>query len=134
MGTSESQVKTETKLNRISLLSQQDPKRSFESLMHHFNEESLKGCFYELDGRKAVGVDGIDKLTYEKDLEKNIQDLMRRMKDMAYRPGPVREVLIPKEGKSGAMRPLGISNLEDKIVQKMMQKIFESIYEPLFLE
>ena len=134
MGTSESQVKTETKLNRISLLSQQDPKRSFESLMHHFNEESLKGCFYELDGRKAVGIDGIDKQTYERDLEKNIQDLMRRMKDMAYRPGPVREVLIPKEGKPGAMRPLGIGNLEDKIVQKMMQKIFESIYEPLFLD
>ena len=53
---------------------------------------------------------------------------------MAYRPGPVREVLIPKEGKPGATRPLGISNLEDKIVQKMMQKVLESIYEPLFLE
>jgi retron-type reverse transcriptase len=39
---------------------------------------------------------------------------------MAYRPGPVREVLIPKEGKPGAIRQLGISNLEDKIVQKMM--------------
>lgn len=52
---------------------------------------------------------------------------------MAYRPGPVREVLIPKEGKPGATRPLGISNLEDKIVQKMTQKVLESIYEPLFL-
>src|SRR5262249_42075635 len=50
------------------------------------------------------------------------------------RPAPVREVLIPKEGKPGATRPLGISNLEDKIVQKMMQQILESIYEPLFLE
>jgi len=53
---------------------------------------------------------------------------------MAYRPGPVREVLIPKEGKPGATRPLGISNLEDKIVQKMMHKVLESIYEPIFLE
>lgn len=52
---------------------------------------------------------------------------------MAYRPGPVREVLIPKEGKPGATRPLGISNFEDKIVQKMTQKVLESIYEPLFL-
>lgn len=134
MRTTESQAMTETKLNRIALLSRQDPDRSFESLMHHFNEGSLKGCFYELDGRKAIGIDGIDKQTYEQNLEKNIQDLMRRMKDMAYRPGPVREVIIPKDGKPGAMRPLGISNLEDKIVQKMMQKILESIYEPLFLE
>ena len=51
---------------------------------------------------------------------------------MAYIPGAVRQVLIPKEGKPGATRPLGISNFEDKIVQKMMQKVLESIYEPLF--
>lgn len=56
------------------------------------------------------------------------------MKNMAYRPAPVKEVLIPKEGKPGATRPLGISILEDKIVQGMMGKVLESIYEPLFLE
>jgi len=53
---------------------------------------------------------------------------------MAYIPGPVREVLIPKDGKQGATRSLGISNFEDKIVQKMMHKVLESIYEPLFYE
>ncbi len=53
---------------------------------------------------------------------------------MAYTPGPVRQVLIPKEGKPGATRPLGISNFEDKIVQRMMHKVLESIYEPLFHE
>ena len=102
--------------------------------MHHFNEESLKECFYELDGKKAVGIDGIDKETYGKDLNQNIAKLISSMKAMAYRPGPVKEVLIPKEGKPGATRPLGISGFEDKIVQKMMQQILESIYDPLFLE
>ncbi len=53
---------------------------------------------------------------------------------MSYRPGPVRQVLIPKEGQAGATRPLGISNFEDKLIQKMTQKILESIYEPLFLD
>lgn len=53
---------------------------------------------------------------------------------MAYRPLPVRQVLIPKDGQPGAMRPLGISVLEDKLVQKMMQKVLESVYEPLFLD
>jgi RNA-directed DNA polymerase len=133
MGATETQSITKTKLNRIALLSKQDPRRSFESLMHHFNEGSLKECFYELDGKKAVGIDGVDKETYGKDLDQNIPNLIARMKTMSYRPGPVREVLIPKEGKPGATRPLGISGFEDKIVQKMMQQILESIYEPLFL-
>jgi RNA-directed DNA polymerase len=53
---------------------------------------------------------------------------------MAYRPGPVRHVLSPKEDKPDAVRPLGISNFEDKLVQKMIHKVLESIYEPLFLD
>ena len=134
MGATETQSVTKTKMNRIALLSRGDSKRSFESLMHHFNQESLKECFHELDGKKAVGVDGINKETYGRDLDQNISTLIIKMKKMAYRPGPVREVLIPKEGKIGATRPLGISGFEDKIVQKMMQKILESIYDPIFLD
>ena len=134
MGISKPQVMTETKLKRIAFLSARDPHKQFTSLMHHFNEGSLKECFYMLDGKKAVGIDGISKDEYAKDLDGNIQRLVEKMKRMAYRPGPVRQVQIPKEGKLGATRPLGISNFEDKIVQKMMQRVLESIYEPLFLE
>lgn len=134
MGATETQTITKTKLKRIALLSRGDPKRSFESLMHHFNEDSLKECYHELDGKKALGIDGIDKEAYGKDLNQNIAKLIAQMKNMAYRPGPVREHLIPKEGKPGATRPLGISNFEDKIMQSMMQKILESIYDPIFLE
>jgi group II intron reverse transcriptase/maturase len=102
--------------------------------MHHFNESSLKECFHQLSADRAVGVDGITKADYAANLDENLKDLIGRMKRMAYRPGPVRRVLIPKEGKPKATRPLGISNFEDKIVQKMMQRILESIYEPLFLD
>jgi RNA-directed DNA polymerase len=125
---------TKTKLNRIAWLSEQDPGKEFECLMHLFNSESLLECFHELDKNKAVGIDGINKMAYATNLDGNIEELITKMKNMAYRPGPVREVLIPKEGKPGTTRPLGISNLEDKIVQKMTQKVLESIYEPLFLD
>ncbi len=134
MRTPESQTKTETKLRRIAWLSERDPQKIFNNLMHLFNEESLKGCFNELDGRKAVGVDGVDKAMYRENLEENLRELIARMKRMAYQPGPVRQVLIPKEDKPGATRPSGISNLEDKIVQKMMQKVLESIYDPIFID
>lgn len=123
---------TETKLKRIAALSAADSSMVFNNLMHLFNEESLRACFQELDGKKAIGNDGIDKAMYGENLEENLKDLVGRMKRMAYVPGPVRQVLIPKEGKPGATRPLGISNFEDKIIQKMMHKILESVYEPLF--
>lgn len=135
MITTENQYNTETKLRRIVMLSGEDPKKKFTCLMHHFNFESLLGCFHLLDGKKAIGIDGITKDAYGENLITNINDLINRMKKMAYIPNPVKEVLIPKEGgKPGATRPLGISILEDKIVQKMMQKLLEAIYEPIFYE
>ena len=130
----ETYILTETKLKRIAALSATDPGMVFTNVMHLFNEESLRACFHELDGKKAIGSDEIDKAKYGEALDKNIKNLVERMKRMAYLPGPVRQVLISKEGKAGATRPLGISNFEDKIVQKMMHKVLESIYEPLFHE
>lgn len=130
----EFESKTDTQLKRIRWLSGQDTKKEFHNLMHLFNVDSLKECFNELDGRKAVGEDGIDKETYRIHLDENLRDLVSRMKRLAYRPGPVRQVLIPKAGRPNEKRPLGIGNFEDKIVQKMMQKILESIYDPLFLK
>lgn len=125
---------TDTKLKRIAALSAADPNIIFTNVMHLFNVESLRACFQELDGKKALGIDGITKATYGLKLDENLRNLVERMKRMAYIPGPVRQVLIPKEGKAGATRSLGLSNFEDKIVQKMMHKVLESIYEPLFHE
>jgi RNA-directed DNA polymerase len=130
----ESQATTATQLTRIAQLSARDPQKTFDSLMHHVNETSLKECFHQLDGTKAVGVDGVTKAVYARDLEDNLTDLVARMKRMAYRPDPVRQVLIPKAGTPHATRPLGLSNLEDKVVQLMMHRVLESIYEPLFLD
>lgn len=79
-------------------------------------------------------MDGISKEEYGENLKANLEDLIARMKRMGYRPQAVRQVLIPKEGKPGATRPLGISCFEDKLVQSRVQEILESIYEPLFLD
>ena len=59
MGTTETCKTTATKLARIAKLSASDPLKRFDSLMHLFNEESLAACFHALDGKKAVGVDGV---------------------------------------------------------------------------
>lgn len=133
MWATEPQITTETKLKRIAWLSSQSRDKVFGQLIHHINDELLRSCYQELDGKKAVGIDGIDKASYGVNLEQNLKELVLRMKRMAYRPGPVRQVQIPKAGKPGATRPLGISNFEDKLVQMGMHKVLESIYEPIFL-
>lgn len=131
MRTTESYNKTETKLKRIAWLSGRDSEKEFSCLMHYFNEESLKECFNQLDKNKAVGIDKVTKSDYAKNLDKNIEELLSRMKRMAYRPSPVRQTMIPKAG--GAMRPLGISNFEDKIIQKIIHVNLERVFE-IFLK
>ena len=133
MITTEDQITTETKLQRITWLSSLDKDKQFNQLMHHFNEESLQNCFQELNRKKAIGIDGVDKESYGANLQENLKNLVSKLKTMSYRPGNIREVVIPKEGKKGKTRKLGISNFEDKIIQKMMHKVLSSIYEPLFL-
>ncbi|QGN78982.1 Group II intron-encoded protein LtrA [Piscirickettsia salmonis] len=106
------------------------------AILHHWMckiPTEVATLTHELNGKKALGVDGVTKEQYEENLIPNLLDLLDRMKRMAYIPGAVRLVLIPKEGRPGAMRPLGISNFEDKIIQKMTQKVLESIYDPIFL-
>lgn len=119
-----------TKLNRISDLSCQNSKMEYSCLMPHFSRENLMSCLKELDGKKAIGIDGETKENYIRDGKNRIDLLFERMKRFAYRPKPVREVMIPKG--DGKYRPLGISTIEDKIIQSMYCKILEAIYEPIF--
>ena len=66
----------------------------------------------------AAGVDGQTWEQYGEALEENLHDLSQRLKRGAYRARPVRRVYIPKVGKPGELRPLGVPTLEDKIVQR----------------
>jgi group II intron reverse transcriptase/maturase len=134
MVTTENQITTETKLKRITWLSSLNKYKQFNQLIHHFNEEALLICYQELDRKKAIGIDRVNKESYGTNLEENLKALVAKVKAMSYRPGNIREVKIPKEGSKGKTRTLGISNFEDKIIQKMMHKILESIYEPIFLD
>ena len=104
----------------------------FTSLYHHIcDEDNLRACYDALEGRKATGVDGVTKEEYGRHLEENLRDLSERLKRMGYRPGPKRRSYIPKPGTEKG-RPLGISNLEDKIVEEAVKRTLEPIYEAVF--
>jgi RNA-directed DNA polymerase len=123
---------TTTGVERIAHRARQEPQTCYTALMHHFTVDNLRACFVSLDAHKASGVDGVTKAMYAQNLEGNLQDLHCRLHQMSYRPQPVRRVEIPKD--DGSTRPLGISCLEDKIVQEMARRILEAVYEPVFIE
>ena len=104
-----------------------------QGIMKFVNEESLKAQHEKQDKKKSVGIDGVDKIKYEENLERNIKELMERMKRFSYRPQAVRRTYIPKVG-SDKLRPLGIPAYEDKLVQGSMAEILNEIYEPIFLD
>jgi group II intron reverse transcriptase/maturase len=109
-----------------------EPGLVFTSLYHHICDvDNLRACYDALEGRKATGVDGVTKEEYGRNLEENLRDLSERLKRMGYRPGPKRRSYIPKLGTEKG-RPLGISNLEDKIVEEAVKRTLEPIYEAVF--
>lgn len=112
-------------------LSAKNTELVFNNLFSHISVENLRQAFRALDGNKAVGIDGISKAEYAKELDKNLQDLATRLHVGTYRPQAKREVLIPKA--NGKTRPIAISCFEDKLVEWTLGKILESVYEPIFI-
>lgn len=122
----------ETKLERITQLSKENPDMVFTSIGHLINMDMLKDCHAKMDKYKAVGIDGITKDEYSQKLEENLTDLLDRMKRKAYHPKPARRVEIPKD--NGKTRPLSIYCYEDKIVQEALRRIIEAVFEPCFYD
>lgn len=105
--------------------------RKVQNLASYLNVETLTAVHKIMKSGKASGIDSVTKEEYETNLNENLENLVKRMKNGSYRPNPTRRVYIPKEAK-GKMRPLGISCYEDKLVEKAIAQILEQIYEPKF--
>lgn len=121
-----------TKLERIAELSALNPDMVFTSIGHLINVDLLRECHKWMDGDKAVGIDGVTKEEYDKHLEENLVELVRRMKAKTYKPKPARRVEIPKD--NGKMRPLSIYCYEDKLVQEALKRVLEAVFEPMFYD
>ena len=121
-----------TDLTRIGQKARKESGLVFTSLYHHICDvDNLRACYDTLGAKKATGVDGVTKEEYGKNLEENLRELSERLKRMGYRPGPKKRVYIPKAGSERG-RPLGISALEDKIVEEATRRTLEPIYEAVF--
>jgi len=108
----------------------QEPEGRFHSLAHLIDVPALETAYRRIRKSAAAGVDGVTKEKYGRDLETKLQDLHERLKSKRYRHQPIRRVHIHKDGSG--KRPIGISALEDKIVQGAVRDVLEAIYEQDF--
>jgi group II intron reverse transcriptase/maturase len=118
------------KLLKVMQRAKRDPEVRFNSLAHLLDEEALRRAYDRIRKGAAVGVDGVTKEEYGRRLDDNVRRLHERLRTMSYRHRPIRRVHIPKEGNK--TRPIGISTLEDKMVQGALTEVLGAVYEPLF--
>jgi RNA-directed DNA polymerase len=79
----------------------------------------------------APGVDGMTFAAIEAaGLEEWLAEIRKDLVAKAYKPAPVRRVMIPKPG--GGERPLGIPTIRDRVVQTAAKLVLEPIFEADF--
>lgn len=119
-------------LERIRQAARRDRKMRFTALFHHvYRLDTLRQAYFGLNPKAAPGVDGVTWQQYGEELESNLQDLSDRLARGAYRAQPTRRTYIAKA--DGRRRPLGVTALEDKIVQAALVEVLNAIYEVDFL-
>ncbi len=128
----QSRVSVRSALERVRQAAKKDRTMRFTALLHHvYNPDTLREAYFSLKKEAAPGVDGQTWWQYGEALEEHLRDLAARLKRGAYRAKPVRRVYIAKDG--GGQRPLGVTALEDKIVQRAAVEVLNAIYETDFL-
>jgi RNA-directed DNA polymerase len=118
-------------LDRVRRVAARDKQVRFTALLHHVDVDRLRAAYWALNPKAATGVDGVTWEDYGQDLEANLRDLHARVHRGAYRARPARRAYIPKP--DGRLRPLGISALEDKLLQRAVVEVLNAIYEADFV-
>lgn len=117
-----------TKLEQIAEMAKTSPQMVFTSIAHLIDKECLERSFRKLRRWAATGIDKRSYSDYEQDLSANIDDLHQRLKSGKYKAPDIRRAWRPK-GDGKGKRPLGISTIEDKIVQRAVSDLLSVIYE-----
>ena len=82
-------------------------------------------------GKSKKKADGKRCRRYAERSPRRLPILQEKLKSGEYQPEPVQRVWIPKPG-SKELRPLGISPVEDRVVQMALRNVIEPIFEHKF--
>ena len=85
-------------------------------------------------GARTAGVDGKTVASIDSDLGREVflDGLRDELRSGRFRPSPCRRKWIPKPGKPGKFRPLGIPTVADRVVQGAVKHLLEPIFEARF--
>lgn len=124
-------VKASFGLEGVRRRAKEDRTCCFTSLLHHITPELLRKSFYELKRKAAPGVDDVTWWDYRKTLEERLPVLHEEIQKGSYRAQPVLRTYTRKS--DGGKRPLGVTAVEDKLVQQAVCTVLLHIYETDFL-
>jgi len=82
--------------------------------------------------RGAAGIDKVSIQMFEKNLDANLDRLMRELKQGIFQPLPARRVYIAKDAKGTKFRPLGIPAVRDRVAQEVLRRLLNPIFEAKF--
>jgi group II intron reverse transcriptase/maturase len=82
----------------------------------------------------AGGIDGESIEAFGERLDERLNQLHEELRTDGHRPQPVRRTQIPKAGKPGEHRTLGIPTIYDRVCQQALLNRLEPIFEPVFDE
>jgi RNA-directed DNA polymerase len=86
------------------------------------------------ENRGAPGIDGVAIEEIESSgAGEFLEALAAKLRAGTYRPRPLRRVRIPKPGRRGKTRPLGIPTVADRVVMVAARLVLEPIFEADFL-
>jgi RNA-directed DNA polymerase len=119
------------RLERLGEVAKRDKSLKFTNLLHHISLLLLQKAFYQLNKKAAKGVDDLGWHDYEKDVLTRLKALHQRIQSGRYKAQPVKRLWIPKG--NGEERPIGVTAIEDKIVQQCVVWLLTPIYETDFL-
>jgi len=80
----------------------------------------------------AGGIDGESIAGFSEVLDERLGQLHEELRTGRYTPRPVRQQRIPKAGKPGEWRILGIPTIYDRVCQQALLNRLEPIFEPIF--